>query len=241
MIKIEKDLTVIPDSLTKATTERHRQKCIDAGEYVDSDRYRLKDIKDALKTIYNNKCCYCEKDIGDSNQHVEHYRPKNGGYYWLAHSWDNLLLCCEICNQNKSNKFAIDGIKATYTNDAHTNIHTLSSEYNRVEQPFFINPEEEDVQAKLQFERSGKISSEDARVQYTITECKIDRESANLRRKSLIDDLQKDINARIVDNEIDQIPSLIKDFKRKSRENNREYLAFRQWAVTNMATLLTLG
>lgn len=43
---------------------------------------------------------------------VEHYRPKGAvrqepgspeqlpGYYWLAYSWENLYLCCQICNRS---------------------------------------------------------------------------------------------------------------------------------------------
>jgi hypothetical protein len=51
--------------------------------------------------------------------YVDHWRPKSSsrqalgqarvwpGYYWLAYSWDNLLLSCAFCNSNKSDLFPL--------------------------------------------------------------------------------------------------------------------------------------
>ena len=76
-------------------------------------------VKDALMKMHHGKCCYCEKDIERADLHVEHFRPKgafrqasNGdyeypGYYWLAYSWDNLLLACPTCNGAKSATFPL--------------------------------------------------------------------------------------------------------------------------------------
>jgi hypothetical protein len=76
--------------------------------------YNAKPVKTALMKVHKNKCCYCERRSGSSGAFaVEHYRPKSGvkqsrtqkeddcpGYYWLAYTWDNLLLSCHECNSD---------------------------------------------------------------------------------------------------------------------------------------------
>ncbi len=237
MIKVTKDLTKIPQSLVDKTTQKHRQKSIDAQKYVKSDRYKKEDTKKALQKIYNNKCCYCEKDISDSYQQVEHFRPK-AIYYWLAHSWDNLLLCCDRCNGFKSDTFDIEGLKAHYKESDLSTIHILGRAYNSLEKPLFINPEIEDVEDKLSFDRSGKILSYDKRVQYTISKCKIDRPEANAKRKKLVDDFIKRVLSRLAEGKQNQVQDIIKDFMRETQNSKNEYLAFRRWVSRNLKTLI---
>ncbi len=71
--------------------------------------YRLPEVSIALAGIFRSKCAYCEREIragGDSE--IEHFRPKGGiegeahpGYWWLAHSWLNMLPSCKACNQRR--------------------------------------------------------------------------------------------------------------------------------------------
>ena len=102
MIKIHKDLRKVPPSLNSQKTQEKRKELIDKGKYINTsaynDRYKQEDIKNELKRLYNSKCGFCEKDVTDHTPHVEHYRPK-AKYWWLAYSWDNLLLACEECNR----------------------------------------------------------------------------------------------------------------------------------------------
>jgi uncharacterized protein (TIGR02646 family) len=84
--------------------------------------YASKAVRDALNGCHHGKCCYCETRIQDpyADKHVEHWRPKLSsrqsrneasvwpGYYWLAYSWDNLLLSCAFCNRdNKQDLFPL--------------------------------------------------------------------------------------------------------------------------------------
>jgi uncharacterized protein (TIGR02646 family) len=84
--------------------------------------YASKAVKDSLVVSHNRKCCYCETLIETpyADLHVEHWRPKLSsrqgrdekgiwpGYYWLAYSWDNLLLSCSFCNRdNKRDLFPL--------------------------------------------------------------------------------------------------------------------------------------
>jgi len=69
--------------------------------------YKPPDVILQLRALFKDKCAYCESELGD-NMEVEHFRPKGGvhglqhpGYWWLAHSWDNLLPSCVPCNQRR--------------------------------------------------------------------------------------------------------------------------------------------
>lgn len=73
----------------------------------DFKQYRADDVKVALRAMSRSKCAYCESNIWSTRaDQVEHYRPKgkvtglinHPGYWWLAHSWTNLLPTCRGCN-----------------------------------------------------------------------------------------------------------------------------------------------
>jgi hypothetical protein len=74
----------------------------------DFQKYKEIDVTHALRSMFHNKCAYCEDDLGDGLE-VEHFRPKGGvtgepthkGYWWLAHHWTNLLPSCVPCNQGR--------------------------------------------------------------------------------------------------------------------------------------------
>jgi uncharacterized protein (TIGR02646 family) len=115
-----------PDALVTAGNEHTKELCdaYDANpEQYQSGKQKMEirrtiyasdDVKAALDACHHGKCCYCEIFIHKpyADQHVEHWRPKASsrqardekstwpGYYWLAYSWDNLLLSCAFCNRN---------------------------------------------------------------------------------------------------------------------------------------------
>ena len=96
----------------------------DSGELkfrFNSSIYRSERITEILKRQQHNKCCYCESEhSATSAGRIDHFRPKsavrqcNGstrthpGYYWLAYSWNNLLLACDQCNLKKSDYFPLE-------------------------------------------------------------------------------------------------------------------------------------
>lgn len=81
---------------------------VNRGEEVPrhiQDRYNHKEIKDALKKESYGKCMYCESVIGTvSYPHIEHYYPKSV-FPDKTFDWNNLGLCCQICNTNKKDYF----------------------------------------------------------------------------------------------------------------------------------------
>lgn len=78
----------------------------------------LKEIRRDLERMFQSKCAYCETPISVAGGDVEHHRPKRGArgfddryfdthYWWLALTWDNLLLACVACNRFKASWFPV--------------------------------------------------------------------------------------------------------------------------------------
>lgn len=56
------------------------------------------------KNIYyrdNGKCGYCEKKIKLNEMTIDHIIPR---YYGGKHIWENVVVCCDRCNNKKGNK-----------------------------------------------------------------------------------------------------------------------------------------
>ncbi|MEM7247559.1 MAG: hypothetical protein AAF533_19640 [Acidobacteriota bacterium] len=125
------------------------------------ERYREGQVKVALRSLFFNKCAYCESSYaGTQPMDVEHWRPKSEvhlsdgtvlrpGYYWLAADWRNLFPSCIDCNRSrkqhdvvddctvalgKANQFPVQG-------DAHVLSHVADLED---EAPLLIDPCGED-------------------------------------------------------------------------------------------------
>ena len=242
MKKINKDLAVIPPSLVigdDKLTHQRRLELIAKKHYINeapyNDRYKTDDIRDRLVLIYNNKCAFCEQKV--EQYHIEHFRPKQI-YYWLAYSWDNLLLACHYCNNYKGINFAIKGKRAKCPSTKNLkSINTISSnKYNLQEQPKLINPEQSDPSPYLIFERDGKITSDNEDYKYTIETCRIDRKYLNDSRKKIIDKFKREIISELVHNSTPEeqkqaINILVRRFVNEANGNDNEFLAFRNFAI----------
>jgi len=255
MIKIEKDISQVPDSLQipfieffsdgipspPSTTHQRRLEIINNEGYIDeqvyNSRYKLSDTKTALENIYKNKCAFCEQKVEQYN--VEHYRPKYT-YYWLAYSWDNLLLACPTCNQHKGVNFDLLGIKLNFNNTPENikKINVSSKNYDSIEKPKMVNPEVTDPKGKIQFQLNGIIESNDKRFAYTIEKCKIDRKYLNDERRKILDIFERDITSAVVessttDQQKIEIATIFRKFIRDSKDEDLTFLCFRRYAISN--------
>jgi hypothetical protein len=167
------------------------------GKDFNSSIYGHEEVKQTLREVQLHKCAFCESIISHiSYGDVEHFRPKAGwvqddetiqkpGYYWLAYDWDNLLFCCELCNQRyKKNYFPLlDNTKRALS-------HTGNIED---EQPVFIHPANEEVEDFITFKEEIPIAVQgNRRGMETITKLALDREMLNEQRRKklhLIKDL----------------------------------------------------
>ncbi len=254
MIKVNKNIFLIPGSLKipnkesfpngvipqkTRTTHKMRLKLIGESKYIEenkyNDRYKNTDIRNALKKIYKNKCAFCEQKV--EQYHIEHYRPKKI-YYWLAFSWDNLLMSCPTCNQYKSINFDIDGTLATYiNNEANLNVINCNSAKNDIlEVPKLVNPEVTNPLGLIRFFKNGSIASDNRRFIYTIKTCKLDRDYLNDERRKLLDIFTRDIESVLIENssirdQKNAIRAIIKKFIRDSKDDELQFLAFRNYAI----------
>ena len=256
MIKVTKDINYVPKSLipafpdmfpngsvhqTSETTHRRRMEIINNGAYINdnnhNDRYKLDDIKEKLRIIYNGKCAFCEQKV--EQLHVEHFRPKDT-YYWLAYSWDNLVLSCPACNMHKGVSFELNGVRQFFENNEENlrNINNLSAVYDILELPKMVNPEITEPTSLIIFFKDGRIDSTDRNFKYTITTCKLDRPSLIDERRKILNIFKSEIRAELVNSRSKEeqthaIELLMRQFVRSSINHSNAYMAFRKYAIQN--------
>ena len=122
MIFVTRDATPqgmdLNDPTSVAAIEREAVRVfIEAGQDVPGATfkcYKADPTKNALLTLFNGKCAYCELNVAAGQDvDVEHYRPKGNvkdakaagvdhpGYWWLAMDYANLVTACVHCNQSR--------------------------------------------------------------------------------------------------------------------------------------------
>ena len=70
------------------------------------DHYAQDDVREVLRKMYRDQCCYCEGRIKDvSYDHIEHRQPKSK-FRDRVFDWNNLHLACEKCNKKKGDKWS---------------------------------------------------------------------------------------------------------------------------------------
>jgi len=133
--------------------------------------YRKDYIKNAIETIFNQKCAYCEtRYVVSSPVDVEHFRPKSlvkvdkekkPGYYWLASEWTNLLPSCNLCNRSQTYLMP-NNKKETM---GKMNFFPLEDEAHRAtkpgdeqnEKPLLLNPIDDKPENHLEFTSDGVV------------------------------------------------------------------------------------
>ncbi len=238
MIKVEKNFEDVPAILKDKSREEAFDKNIAAASYCDDkNRYKVASVLNRLKEIYHLKCAYCEQKLLDAPKHIEHYRPKDI-YYWLAYSWDNLLLCCGSCNSSKGKKFAVKNTPVKYNDEPFSQIHDLGTKYDEIEKPMIIDPEKDDILDFIAFDNNGKISSNDERVQHTIEKaCNLNRDELVELRLEMITDFINAMNEHyfyyLKYKDISRFCPGVKAFIQSCRVEN-EFYAFRYFVCNNI-------
>lgn len=77
---------------------------------LNNDNYHryLRKIRLDLLREFNNKCGYCECELNiTSLPNIDNFYPKSI-YPKKAFKWNNLILCCQVCNTNKAYHFPKD-------------------------------------------------------------------------------------------------------------------------------------
>jgi uncharacterized protein (TIGR02646 family) len=134
-------------------------------------RQNLNTFRQALIDEFDNRCAYCESKLGlTSPPEIDQFYPKSL-YPDKAFQFDNLLLCCSVCNRKKGNSFPLD----------------------KEGLPILLNPRFDNFGEHLKIEKDGTASSISVRGKTTI-------ELLDLNRPALIEErklrqLEKDFLA----------------------------------------------
>lgn len=152
-------------------------------------------VKDALNSMYKNKCAYCETQINRTSTNIEHYRPKSI-YYALAYSWSNLLPICGMCNSKKSNHFDITNERVCYNGETLQELQHITQSYNDLEKPKFIHPEIDSYEHLFRFNTKGKIVvyksfSDTNKMIYTIRHSDLNHHNLLKRRAKVLESFIK--------------------------------------------------
>lgn len=118
---------------------------------VKKEIYKADDVRNQLMTDQGRKCAYCECRVRKAYNDVEHYRPKVA-YFWLGHTWQNLLYSCNECNRTFKKYYF--PLRDEATRDlAHQDISR--------EEPLIVNPVEEEPSIHIKYRRHEAVPCSD--------------------------------------------------------------------------------
>jgi uncharacterized protein (TIGR02646 family) len=179
MIRVRRSVVPAPAILSSDTAvdERrraaaHYRRKANRSKEFGFKVYQHRSVRDALELLFRRKCAYCETEIGAGDEsEIEHWRPKGAvkeddgkrsypAYYWLASSWDNMLLSCLKCNRPR--KYRVQGgdeDEETWERSGKGMLFPLATGDVRAkkkgeeakERPLLIDPCREDPAAYLEF------------------------------------------------------------------------------------------
>lgn len=171
MIYIDRQRIPCPSSLNSRIIQEHNKKAADFFKIPLSKRSQIRydlvgnwmkvrgELVPSLKTLFHGKCAYCEVRPLGADSEVDCFRPRLGArgsdgesspdhYWWLAIEWDNLYLCCPVCNKYKGTHFPVDGPRAT----AGASGRILRRERYLLIDPCHLHPNK-----YLVFEKDGRV------------------------------------------------------------------------------------
>lgn len=198
MRRIQKDYLAPPSFLYDKAAEQQKQGAITTRKGNTYTSYSHKTVRDKLtdKLLYGNKCAYCEQCCEDLE--IEHYRPKDGGYYWLGNEWSNLLIACSKCNKKKGAKFPTIHRQYVPLESDNLNYAILPTDKRLLyELPLILNPElfDSDGEPTLHFgfDKDAVIYGKTLEGIFTINVCQLNRDWLVKERKKLLDTLFKQL------------------------------------------------
>ncbi len=214
---------------------------------------------DELVGLYHSKCAYCETKIYQSDNTIEHYRPKaKAKYYWLAHEWTNFLLCCPNCQDDKKgkgSKFETENMpnyQAPLLADGKLDYEKcrLDSEYLLAEKPLILNPEIDDPAQYLVLDpENGYLLAKDdnLKAKTTIRIVNLNRENLYSRRLQIVEDIfertywqyEVFVEQKLPDPLNLAIKTVKKEIQKKAESPITEYSFVWRYLAENFENILT--
>jgi uncharacterized protein (TIGR02646 family) len=201
----------------------------------DRKLYHHDDVFQALVEDQHGKCCFCEsKFLHVAFGDVEHFRPKAAwrqarkgalrrpGYHWLAYTWENLHLSCEICNRREKGSL--------FPLLARSKRALSSADPLGTEVPAFLDPAADDPEIHIGFRGVHPFARDgSARGKATITAIGLRRKELRERRLTWIvqlarlRDLVKVAHARPQDTELSRLGRRAEKALLAAQRNDAEY------------------
>jgi uncharacterized protein (TIGR02646 family) len=139
--------------------------------------YRARVVKQALTELFHGKCAYCESRFESTSfGDIEFFRPRSGvterpdhpGYWWLASSWENLLIVCAECNRVRAIEGHRSGKGSRFPVEEEAHRAMRPEDDLRREQPLLLDPCNDNPEEHLVFSDTGIVSSATPRGQTSI-------------------------------------------------------------------------
>lgn len=145
--------------------------------------FKRPEIKAALNALFHEKCAYCETPLVSAVGDIEQFRPKasvsevpdHPGYWWLAASWENLLIACQYCNRLSKAEVGESGRSEAIGKasrfplvDESKRARTPEDDLS-LEQPLLLDPTVDEPSQHLVFADDGRVVSETDRGNATIS------------------------------------------------------------------------
>ncbi len=188
--------------------------------------YVHEDVKAALNELFHGKCAYCECRIQGFPGDVEHFRPKinvteapeHPGYWWLANTWENILIACVDCNRQRVHDIAgekgrVRAGKGSRFPLADENARVFSPDTPiSEEQPLLLDPTSDRPEDHLVFDMNGTVYSDTERGNTTIAVLGLNRQSLVSARREKINEFETLLAANLVAGHSDEITDLLERF-----------------------------
>jgi uncharacterized protein (TIGR02646 family) len=152
--------------------------------------FRRHDVRAALCKLFHGKCAYCESRFSASSHgELEQFRPKasvlenpyHPGYWWLAMSWENMLIACPNCNRTLRDEGVLTGKPNRFPLEHETQRAFHPGEETR-EKPLLLDPSVDFPESHLLFDANGMVISDTRRGQTTIAVLGLNRPSLVAQR-----------------------------------------------------------
>lgn len=226
MIHVDRSRIAVPDSLSEEPGSPAQIERVQARRFFrlkqrrGQRRFPFKvhnspDVKEALKNLFFNKCAYCESRLDRASPgDVEHFRPKGGvtempdhpGYWWLAASWNNLMLACTQCSRSRQFQGGRTG-KADRFPLEDENSRAFSPGDESKEKPLLLDPCVDTPEEHLVFDEGGMVHSSTARGRTTISVLGLNRPQLARARMRAAADIRVIVdNAKSLERELRKQP-----------------------------------
>jgi uncharacterized protein (TIGR02646 family) len=219
MIHVDRNQVTTPQILSQIVRDGKTETQLAIEHYTNWDgvnqynfsRYRHDDVKNALETLFDGKCAYCESSFHHvAPEDIEHWRPKGAviledgteqkpAYYWLATSWENLLPSCIHCNRRQRQEDArnpnnlLSGKKNFFPVVNEANRWTSHTQANHNgEEPLILDPCADHPEQFLNISEDAVVNEKEPAGTLENRRARASIDVYGLNRKALVDERKKE-------------------------------------------------